>query len=692
MKSSGLLKLVFIRTTAIFLSALFVILITFFVSDLSTMRLEVENKINNDVRSLQNIIRQYYLIGDLVSLKGYLDYWAKAEDIEGALVDSRGVVLWKYVTLKNHDKFLIKKYGIAFENGSEIGDFTIYKNMSIIRQKRLFSYLELILVVGFSTILFIFILNFVIKRTLNPLWTLRESLIKEASQLGFRLSDSKGNEVEDIKFWFFQISTEWYKERERSKMSAKAMALASLAKQVAHDIRSPLAALHMALETSLAGIPEIERLLVRQATQRINDIANDLLQKSKKESYEENFQHLPLENNKSIELIPVLVDILVSEKRMQYREFSGIAIEVELIESFGAFSLVDSKELKRVISNLVNNAVESFENHNGIIKIRVQKHNKHVEISVIDNGKGIPAHLIEKLGKEQLSFGKEASGKSGSGLGLYHAKQAIEQSGGTFEIISKEEVGTTIKLILSLASSPSWFTEKVDLTGKTVVVSIDDDLSVHQIWTNRLSHLGNGDFIHKQFHSGVMFSQFIDNNRDILGQMQFLIDFELLNQPMTGLDIIEEFNISKDSILVTSRYEEHSIQKRAEAIGLKILPKSLAGEVPIEVKKIGQKFDIILIDDDALVRMTWEMKAKQKGKTILVFESSTELWKKVSELDHENVFYIDVHLSENESGVDLSKELFKMGFKNLYLATGYESDNFQHVDWIKGVVGKNPVL
>jgi len=29
---------------------------------------------------------------------------------------------------------------------------------------------------------------------------------------------------------------------------------------------------------------------------------------------------------------------------------------------------------------------------------------------------------------------------------------------------------------------------------------------------------------------------------------------------------------------------------------------------------------------------------------------------------------------------------------NLYLATGYDSDQFPHVTWIKGVVGKNPVV
>ena len=55
-----------------------------------------------------------------------------------------------------------------------------------------------------------------------------------------------------------------------------------------------------------------------------------------------------------------------------------------------------------------------------------------------------------------------------------------------------------------------------------------------------------------------------------------------------------------------------------------------------------------------------------------------------------NIFYIDVHLSDNENGEQVTKELFELGFKNLYLATGFEVDQFSHITWIKGVVGKSP--
>src|SRR5262249_4633779 len=55
--------------------------------------------------------------------------------------------------------------------------------------------------------------------------------------------------------------------------------LAEVAKQVSHDIRSPLAALNMFLPAA-EEIAEEQRLVVRNAIQRIQDIANDLLHKS----------------------------------------------------------------------------------------------------------------------------------------------------------------------------------------------------------------------------------------------------------------------------------------------------------------------------------------------------------------------------------------------------------------------------
>ncbi len=484
-----------------------------------------------------------------------------------------------------------------------------------------------------------------------------------------------------------------------------AQALVTVTKQVAHDIRSPLSALSLATG-SLKDLPEERRLLIKNAVQRINDIANDLLQKGKAVSSQNFSKHSNVDESTkvSVEFIPDLVDILVSEKRMQFREQGGIEISVDLKNSFGVFSMVNGGELKRVVSNLVNNAVEAFDSNQGKIIVGVKKSQSNIEIFVKDNGKGIPEHVLKKLGDLGVTHGKEGSA-SGSGLGVYHAKKTIEAFGGEFKIESAIGQGTTMRLTLPVAETPKWFAEKIDLTGKTTVVSFDDDVSIHQIWTERLQSLGLSDQIeHLKIQSGDLFSRYVHSNLNNLGQTLFLVDFELLNQQKTGLELIEDLAIAKHAVLVTSRYEEKSIQERAEKIGLKILPKSLGGFVPIfsqnesvvgselidsEPQETKKFFDIIFLDDDSLNHSTWKMAAEIQGKSILCFDNSRELFQCLTHLELGCSFYVDVSLGNGERGEDVAKDLFDRGFKNLYLATGYESDQFGHVTWIKGVVGKD---
>jgi hypothetical protein len=83
---------------------------------------------------------------------------------------------------------------------------------------------------------------------------------------------------------------------------------------------------------------------------------------------------------------------------------------------------------------------------------------------------------------------------------------------------------------------------------------------------------------------------FIESVKDLDPDMRaksiFLVDFELLNECKSGLDLIEELGLSRNSILVTNRYEEEEIQQRCKKLNLKILPKILAGSVPLNYERI----------------------------------------------------------------------------------------------------------
>lgn len=475
---------------------------------------------------------------------------------------------------------------------------------------------------------------------------------------------------------------------------AYATALIETSKQVSHDIRSPLSALNVVVET-LKDLPEDKRLLIRGATQRINDIANDLLKKSKVSNsvaFDE-----PLSSNRATVLessfLPALIDVLTSEKRMQFREYNGLEIELDLSNSFGAFAMIHSAGLKRVISNLINNSFEAFPNKKGRIEISVRtlRTEKKVTITIQDNGHGIPKHILSRLGERGLTHGKEHA-ESGSGLGLFHAYETIRLFGGELKVDSSIGNGTKIEIWLPLSEAPSWFAEQIDLTEVSYFVSLDDDVSIHQIWAGRLLSLNATSLQHIQFQSSEVFRSFAQDNREKIKSMLFLVDYELLNQNMTGLDIIEELGIHKQSILVTSRYEEATVQQRSALLPLKILPKSLAGFVPIQISGIEEekvrKYDLVLIDDDLIVHESWKMMAFDLHKKMLGFTNSKDMFAKLDEIDLETIFYVDSNLGDGVRGEDVTKKLFELGFKNLYLATGYSPDEFKHVNWVIEVVGK----
>jgi signal transduction histidine kinase len=480
-------------------------------------------------------------------------------------------------------------------------------------------------------------------------------------------------------------------ENEKAKYKTQA-AIGAIAAQTAHDIRSPLSALTMVVGT-LKEIPEEKRLLIRNATQRINDIANDLLQKGKEDTHSDPATSSNITQATSIEFVPVIIDILVSEKRMQFREHSGLEIEVDLKDSFGSFAQINSNELKRVISNLVNNAVEAFQNHQGRITVGVRKitaaHNQKVEIFVKDNGRGIPQHILEKLGQMGVTHGKEGT-QSGSGLGVYHAKKTVESFGGTFEIDSLEGKGTTIRIILPLAEPPTWFANKIELTAKKYLISLDDDISIHQIWSGRLSSLGFNNIEHLRFQSGETFKHYVNSNMNKLKESIFLVDYELLNQPLTGLNIIDELGIEKYSILVTSRYEESAIQERASRLRLPILPKALAGFVPFEIQQPKEVYDLCLIDDDTqMIHTVWSMVAESKGLKIKMFATPQAFFSAAVSIDRRTPIYVDVSLGNCIKGTDVALEIHNLGFADINLATGYNADSIETPPFIRRVVGKD---
>jgi signal transduction histidine kinase/FixJ family two-component response regulator len=455
--------------------------------------------------------------------------------------------------------------------------------------------------------------------------------------------------------------------------------LATISAQVAHDIRSPLAALQTIVKHT-ANLSEDTRIMLRNAADRINDISNNLRAK------EENPRIITANpnNSLSIELITCLLDGIFSEKRLQYAEHD-IKLKLDIAnDAQGLFALVNPEKFKRVISNVLNNAVEATVRKKGTITLHLTKENNRLVIKVEDDGVGIPPTILERIGIERVTYGKE----NGSGIGLSSSIRHIAEWNGQYTIESAVDEGTTFTIKLGIAETPKWFKENLFILANTNVIILDDDKSIHDVWEMRfknfpitLYHFYNSEDFFKNLAQ-------IDHNTSCL----FLLDYELLGNNDTGIDVIKKLGpLSTRAVLVTSHYEDQAIRTKCAALNIKIIPKNFAPY--IQIKKLSDDNpDYIFIDDDKMIVDLWQISAKTKKVKLASFTDIKAFDHVKDSYDKDTPIFLDIHLGDHD-GISYSQELSAFGFKNIFLATNYQRDDIpdsETMPWVKGIVGKEP--
>lgn len=360
------------------------------------------------------------------------------------------------------------------------------------------------------------------------------------------------------------------------KKNASYEAEVRAAKQVAHDIRSPLACLNLLLSAATT-LPEKQRVLMRTSIQRITDIANVLQKKA-----ENNESKLNTNSNFENVMIVTLVEQLVTEMRVQLGTSTNISIDLEIEKAYGLFSMLKISEFNRVLSNLINNSLESFSTLKHHITISIHSKNNNIMVCIKDDGTGIPNDLLNKVGVYGFTYGKTSSKTSGNGLGVYHAINTIRSFNGDFKIKSEFNTGTEVTITLPQSNPPIWFVKCISFSALNKVIILDDDPSIHWLWKERLQIYTKNQltvmyFTQLKEMKSCLESNLINSNEKLL----VLIDYEFVGSLLNGLDIIEKFKLNNQSILVTSHFDDKKIQMRAQTLNVGIIPKPIAPFVPI---------------------------------------------------------------------------------------------------------------
>lgn len=219
-------------------------------------------------------------------------------------------------------------------------------------------------------------------------------------------------------------------ERSNELLEAERMATAGrVASMVGHDLRSPLQSVKNAVYM-IKQKPELTpRMLglIEGAVDRSLRMLDELRQRTREEP---------------LSLAPTNLRRLVEDTAREMPHPPKVSIKVEA-EDVATVS-VDPLKVRRVLENLINNAVESIKTE-GTVSVTLRNVGDGLEVKVADNGRGMPSDAMVNLFKPFYT-----TKPGGMGMGLAFCKKTVEAHGGSIDVESKEGKGTTVTFTIPL--------------------------------------------------------------------------------------------------------------------------------------------------------------------------------------------------------------------------------------------------
>ena len=214
-----------------------------------------------------------------------------------------------------------------------------------------------------------------------------------------------------------------------------------------HDLRNPLTSISITLDLLGMYIGEvteekISRTLARarSSTLHMLSMVNEILDINRLESGRLDLAY------QSVSFISIINPVLDMQAPLAVE--SNIQLILDVPPDLPQIR-VDAALIERVMQNLVGNAIK-FTPSEGSVRIKAEVQNKHVLVSVIDSGSGIPQVVSGRL-FQKFSTGDQQ--QRGSGLGLAFCKMALEAHHQTIWVADTSAKGTTFQFTLPLAPS-----------------------------------------------------------------------------------------------------------------------------------------------------------------------------------------------------------------------------------------------
>ena len=251
---------------------------------------------------------------------------------------------------------------------------------------------------------------------------------------------------------FSELCRDFEEMRKRLKESAEEKVLMDkenkeLISNISHDLKTPITAVKGYVEGIMDGVadtPEkIDRYVktIYNKTNEMDHLINELTFYSKIDTNRipYTFSKLNVEDYFSDCAEEVGLELETRGIELVYANYVEDNVQV----------IADGEQIRRVIHNIISNAIKYMDKPKGIIQIRIKDVGDFIQVEIEDNGKGIAAKdlpsIFDRFYRTDVS---RHSSKGGSGIGLSIVKKILEDHGGKVWATSRLGIGTIMYFVL----------------------------------------------------------------------------------------------------------------------------------------------------------------------------------------------------------------------------------------------------
>ena len=194
---------------------------------------------------------------------------------------------------------------------------------------------------------------------------------------------------------------------------------------LAHELRTPITGIQLTAENLLSPMSDAQRKRfvenILESNKHMELLVNRLLDLSRIERRE------MLKNVETLNIKEVINTVLKAPSRVKTLSDKDLKIDIQI--SSKATLKAEKILLEQAIGNIINNALD-FSPSAGTISIKSSQTNAAISIIVLDDGPGIPPHVINKLFTRFFSVSRPDTGVRGNGLGLRFVRKIMKLHGG----------------------------------------------------------------------------------------------------------------------------------------------------------------------------------------------------------------------------------------------------------------------